>query len=144
MTALADFEKDIALFVEAGLIAIKQGDEESASKLFKAVALINPEHETVELGPGLIALHKMELIKAQSHFKKLLSGKEKNWRAQAFLALTYVLSILQLEQDEEKLKHLQEGYSLAQEVLEKCEDSSTRELAQSVMDWEKEMQKKGK
>lgn len=144
MTALADFEKDLALFVEVGLIAIKQGDEESASKLFKAVALIDPNHETVDLGAGLIALHKMELIKAQSHFKKLLGAKEKNWRAQAFLALTHVLSIMQAEKDEDKLKHLQEGYKLAQEVLENCDEPSTMQLAQSVIDWEKEMQQKGK
>ena len=144
MTALIDFKKDLPLFVELGLIAIKQGDEQSATKLFNAVALIDPQHETVELGAGLIALHKMELSKAQTHFKKLLGGEKNNWRAQAFLAFTYVLFIMEAGSDEEKLKYLQEGHKLAQEVLERSDEPSTRQLAQSVLDWEIELQQKGK
>lgn len=142
MKDLKEVHEDLALFVESGMIAIKQGDEESARKIFNALKLINPEHESVEMGFGLIALHKMDLPMARKHFEKLMNGTKKNWRAQAFLALSHVLGIVKEKSDDLKLKSLKIAYTLAGEVVENCEDPSTKQLAQSVLDWEKEMQMK--
>jgi tetratricopeptide (TPR) repeat protein len=144
MTTLTEYNEDLALFVEAGMVAIKQGDEESARKLFNAVKIVDADNENVDMGFGLIALHKMDLSVARKHFEKLAKGPTKHWRAQAFLSLAHVLSIMKDESGEAKLKSLQTAYALAQEVIEKCEDDTIKQLAQSVLDWEKEMQQKGK
>jgi hypothetical protein len=144
MTTLTEFNEDLALFVESGMIAIKQGDEESARKLFNAVKVIDPTNENVDMGFGLIGLHKMDLPVAKKHFEKLTKGPAKHWRAQAFLALANILSIMKEDSGEAKLKSLQTAYALAEEVVQECEDETIKQLAQSVLDWEKEMQQKGK
>ena len=133
------FREDIPLFVESGLIAIKQGDEESAKKLFNAVGILDPQNMAKKMGYGLIALHKMDIPNAQKSFNKVLAVEQTNWRAQAFLALSYVLSTLQEGSDMEKIEALKKGTALAQEVLEKSDDPSNKQLAQSLLDWEAEM-----
>lgn len=133
------FREDIPLFVESGLIAIKQGDEESAKKLFNAVGILDPQNMAKKMGYGLIALHKMDIPNAQKSFNEVLAVEQTNWRAQAFLALSYILSTLQEGSDAEKIEALKKGSVLAHEVLEKSDDPSNRQLAQSLLDWEAEM-----
>lgn len=142
MATLQDFKEDLGILVETGLIAIKQGDEESAKKLFNAVGVIDPQNMAKKMGYGLIALHKMDIKNAQKSFNEVLQVERTNWRAQAFLAFSYILSILQDGSNDEKRKALQKGAELAQEVLNKSDTPSTRQLAQSLLDWEKELQEK--
>jgi hypothetical protein len=144
MATLQDFRDDLPLLVEGGLIAIKQGDEESAKKLFNAIGVVDPQNMARKMGYGLISLHKMDIKNAQKNFLEILQVEQTNWRAQAFLAFSHILSVLQDGTAEEKHKSLQTGAQLAQEVLEKSDASSTRQLAQSLLDWEKELQDKVK
>ena len=53
MADLDVFKEDFALLFEAGMVAIKQGDEASAKALFQALSVLNPEHTAHELGIGL-------------------------------------------------------------------------------------------
>lgn len=142
MVGMQDFVEDLPLLVEAGLVAIKQGDEESAKKLFNAVGIIDPKNITKKMGYGLIALHKMDIKNAQKQFNEVLQSEQTNWRAQAFLAFSYVLSVLQDGSNEEKIDALRKGAELAQEVVDKSDAATTRTLAQSVLDWEKELMDK--
>lgn len=139
MATLQDFKDDLPLFVESGLIAIKQGDEESAKKLFNAVGILDPQNMAKKMGYGLIALHKMDINSAQKSFQEILQVEQTNWRAQSFLALSHILSVLQEGSNEDKITALRTGAELAQEVLEKSDASTTRDLAQSLLDWEKEL-----
>ena len=139
MGTLQDFRDDLPLLVESGLIAIKQGDEESAKKLFDAVGLIDPQNTAKKMGYGLIALHKMDIGNAQKNFNEILKVEQTNWRAQAFLAFSYILSVLQEGTNDEKMSSLRKGAELALEVVEKSDAPSTRTLAQSLLDWEKEL-----
>jgi tetratricopeptide (TPR) repeat protein len=142
MPTLQDFQGDLALFVETGLIAIKQGDEESAKKLFNAVGIIDPQNLAKKMGYGLIALHKMDIPNAQKNFNEILQIEHANWRAQAFLAFSYFLAVLKEGKHEEKINALKKGVELAQEVVEKCDTPTTKILAQSLLDWEKELTNK--
>lgn len=144
MATLQDFREDLPLLVEGGLIAIKQGDEESAKKMFNAVGIVDPQNMARKMGYGLISLHKMDIKTAQKNFQEILQVEQTNWRAQAFLAFSHILSVLQEETAEEKYKALETGAKLAQEVVEKSDAASTRQLAQSLLDWEKELQDKVK
>lgn len=140
--ALQEFREDLPMLVEAGLIAIKQGDEESAKKLFNAIGVIDPQNMAKKMGYGLIALHKMDIKNAKASFLEVLKVEQTNWRAQAFLAFAHILSTVQDGSQEEKLKALQTGAELAREVVEKSDAPSTRQLAQSLLDWELELQDK--
>lgn len=144
MATLQDFKEDLPLLVEGGLVAIKQGDEESAKKLFNAVGVVDPQNMARKMGYGLISLHKMDIKTAQKSFNEIIQVEQTNWRAQAFLAFSHILSVLQDGPVEEKHKALQTGAQLAQEVLDKSDTASTRQLAQSLLDWENELQEKVK
>lgn len=142
MATLQEFREDLPILVESGLIAIKQGDEESAKKLFNAIGIIDPQNMAKKMGYGLISLHKMDIKNAQKSFLEILQVEQTNWRAQAFLALSYILSVLQDGSSDEKIKALQKGAELAREVIEKSDAPSTVQLAQSLLDWERELQEK--
>lgn len=142
MVSLQDFKEDLPLLVELGLIAIKQGDEESAKKLFNAVGVIDPQNMAKKMGYGLIFLHKMDIHNAQKSFEEVLKVEKTNWRAKAFLAFSYILAVLQEGSNEDKRKSLQTGAEMAQEVIDNCDSDSTRQLAQSLIEWERELQDK--
>ncbi|MCH9608594.1 MAG: hypothetical protein S4CHLAM45_11720 [Chlamydiales bacterium] len=141
MADLQDFKEDIGLLTESGMIAIKQGDEESAKKLFNAIGILDPESTTKKMGYGLIALHKLEVKEAKKTFQEIYNGDPQNGRAQAFLAFAHMLALMEPGPEEAKLKDLKEGTKHAQEALEKAVDDSTKQLAQSILDWESELNK---
>lgn len=139
MATLQDFHEDLPLLIESGLVAIKQGDEESAKKLFNAVGIIDPQNSAKKMGYGLISLHKMDIRHAQKCFNEILQVEQANWRAQSFLAFSYILSVLQDGTNDEKVNALKKGAELAQEVVNKCDALTTKALAQSLLDWEQEL-----
>lgn len=143
MATLQEFKNDLPLLVEMGLIAIKQGDEESAKKLFNSISVIDPQSTMKKMGYGLIAIHKMDIKNGIKLFDEIIQVEPTNYRAQAFLGFAYLLSTLKEETSkEDKLKGLKKGIELAQDVLNKTESASTKQLAQSLIDWEKELQLK--
>ena len=140
MVNLKDFNADIGLLAEGGMIAIKQGDEESAKKLFNAVGILDPKSTTKKMGYGLIAVHKMDVPQSISIFKELYESDPNNRRAQAFLAFSYMLSLLEKKgSEEEKMLNLKEGIRHAQESHDNATDESTLQLSQSILDWQKEL-----
>ncbi len=143
MVSIQDFKEDLGLLVEAGMIAIKQGDEENAKKLFNAAGVLDPQSSAKKMGYGLIALHKMDIKNAQKIFNEILQTEPDNHRAQAFLGFSYILSVLEEGMSKgEKIESLKKGAELASDVVEKTDSPTTKQLAQSLLDWERELQEK--
>lgn len=143
MAQLQDFKKDIPLLVESGLIAIKQGDEDSAKKLFRAVGILDPQNTATKMGFGLIALHKMDLTTAEKNFKDVLNTEKNNYRAQAFLGFSYILSVIREKDPEKREEKVKQGMELVSEVYKNADSDSTRNLAASLLEWGKEIEEKG-
>lgn len=141
MTTLQDFKEDLGLLVEAGLLAIKQGDEESAKKIFDACDVLDDDGVQKAFGYGLIAMHKMEIPKAIESFQSLLKKDPENWRATAFLGFAYILTIFSDDSATEKSANLKKALELSQKVLDNCKEKSTLDVARSIQEWEKETQK---
>ncbi|QVE49562.1 hypothetical protein SBV42_02185 [Chlamydia crocodili] len=136
MADLELFKADFALLFEAGMLAIKQGDEESAKKLFQSLQILNPDHYGYELGLALIDLHKMEIFAAEERLSALAQKEVDNWSIKSFLSLTHMMIVLhQGSSFEVRRESLENCLKLADQVLENCEIESTRILAQSVLDW---------
>ena len=140
---LQQFVEDIPLFVELSLIAIKQGDEESAKKILNGLAVVDPENTARLMGLGLIAMHKMHLEKAAEYFQEVLKLQPNNHRAKGFLAFSFVSSVLDEKiAKDQKVKKLQEGADLAEHLLAESQEPSTRKLAENLLQWIKEMKQK--
>lgn len=136
MADLELFKADFALLFEAGMLAVKQGDEDSAKKLFYSLHVLNPEHYGYELGLALIDLHKMEIFAAEERLRSLAEKEPDNWSIKSFLSLTHMMIVLhQGSSFEVRRESLENCLKLADQVLENCEVESTRLLAQSVLDW---------
>ncbi|EPP34529.1 hypothetical protein CP10139811_0779 [Chlamydia ibidis] len=136
MADLELFKADFALLFEAGMLAVKQGDEESAKRLFQSLQILNPDHYGCELGLALIDLHKMELLSAEERLRDLAQREEDNWSIKSFLALTHMMIVLhQGSSFEVRRESLESSLKLAEQVVENCEIESTRALAQSVLEW---------
>lgn len=130
------FKQDFALLFESGLLAVRQGDEDSARKIFHALEILDEEHFAANVGKGLIALHKMQLDKALEIFTALAEKENDQWSIKAFLSLTHMLIVLQQGKAFDiRRDSLQQSFDLAQEILRQCEIVSTRNFAQSVLDW---------
>jgi predicted Zn-dependent protease len=61
---LKDYRTDFASFVEAGFIAVKQCDEQSAIRLFGAAYTLQPAHPAPHLGLGYLYLNMEQLDRA--------------------------------------------------------------------------------
>lgn len=86
------YEEDFFLLVEAGFIAVNQGDEDSSLKLFRAAEMLKPDHSLPKVGFGYIHFHKLELKQACHYFQKVLETQPDNEMANAFLGLAMALS----------------------------------------------------
>lgn len=144
MSSFEEFRKDIPLLVEAAFIAIKQGDGEGANKILEGIAAIDSKHVMLSMGHGLIALHKMELPKAEKQFLEVLKREPTQFQAKAFLSLTLMLLAMEVKGKDAQLSCLKRAMEYGQDVVDNCEVNSTKELAQSVLDWEKDLVAKGR
>ncbi len=144
MATLDEFKKEIPFLVEAGLLAIKQGDEQSAKAIFDAVEILDPQTTLKKMGYGIIAMQKMDTQQAEKYFKQVLEKEPENYRAQAFLGLVYILIVTEGKTTDKKklMDHLKKGTELAQNVINKSDSPTTKNLAQSVLDWEQQIQEK--
>lgn len=143
MTTVEFFKKDKALLFEVGLVAIRQGDEESAKKIFDALELLDDSQYMSKAGRGLIALHKMFLEEAETYFQEILEKDENNWCVASFLSLTHMLIVLQQGKTfEVRRNSLERSFNLAKQILEECEIESTRQFAQSLLDWHRTLAEK--
>lgn len=128
-----EFEHDFALLIEAGFVAVKQLDETSAVKLFKAAQMLRPESTSPQIGLGYIALNKLEVKEASATFEAVVKLEPENFLAQTFLGICYLLS---------KPKR-KEGERLIQEAREKTPDPTVKHLGDIAMEWaENDLKKK--
>lgn len=129
---LKEFAPDFALLIEAGFIAVKQLDETSAARIFSAARLLNPEHSAPMIGMGYIALNKLEVKQATKIFEEVVEKEPKNWLAQTFLGICFLLT---------KPKR-KKGERLIREALASTQDEAVKNLGKLSLDWaEKDLYK---
>ncbi|MBM3192222.1 MAG: SctF chaperone SctG [Chlamydiae bacterium] len=132
MSDLTKFKDHFVLLLEAGFIAVNQADEDSATKLFKAAALLNPENTLTQIGFGYLYLHKLELKQASNIFETILKKEPRNEMAKALLGLTLTLSSDELTKGEQILHDTAKGSS----------DTQIKTLAESALDFVEKFVKK--
>lgn len=130
------FADDVPLLVEAGFVAIKQIDEDSAKKCFYAAMIANPEESLPVVGLGIVSLFKLELEEAKKLFHAVLQKEPENYMAKTMLGIAHLYTI-----SEEGLK---EGKELIQEALEGTEEEEIKTLGKYSYDLMKEIKNKMK
>lgn len=122
---LDDFKDDFSLFIEAGFVAVKQLDETSATRMFQAAQIMNPQSLTPQLGMGYIALNKLEVKAATKIFEEIVQKEPENQLAQTFLAICFLLT---------KPKRTQ-GEKMVKEIIQSTADPTIRDLAKLSLEW---------
>jgi hypothetical protein len=126
------FREDFALLVEAGFIAVKQLDEISASRIFHAAQMINPESVIPQIGLGYIAINKLEVKTATKIFEDVVNKDPENHLAQTMLGICFLLN---------KPKR-KKGEKLIRETLGKTTDPTVKSLGELSLVWaDKDLQK---
>lgn len=127
------FKEDFSLLIEAGFVAVKQLDETSATRLFKAAQAISPNSTAPQIGLGYIALNKLEIKEATNIFEEVVAKEPENYLAQTFLGMCYLLT---------KAKR-KKGEKLIREAIEKTTDPTVKNLGEISLEWaEKDLTKK--
>lgn len=123
--SLKDFREDFPVLIEAGFIACREKDEDSAKKIFRAAQIIEPSSCAPKLGLGYIALNKLELDIAEQQFREILSQDSEHHLARAFLGIT--LSI--------NPKSREKGKSLLEEAIAQSDDPQVKNLGSVSLKW---------
>lgn len=132
MGQLQQFKEHYILMAEAGFIAINQADEDAATKLFKAAALLNPENFLPKLGMGYMHLCKLELKQASKIFEGILEKDPHNEMTKALLGLSLSLNPAEVIKGEKVLE----------EACHKCSDPMVKDLAKSALEFVEKFVKK--
>lgn len=129
-----DFKKDFALLIEAGFVAVKQLDEVSASRIFRAAQVLSPDSTAPQIGLGYIALNKLEINEAVKIFESVTKKEPENYLAQTFLGICFLLN---------KPKR-KKGEELIREAMRKTDDSTVKNLGTISLEWaRKDLSKEG-
>lgn len=131
---LQELKGDFPLMVEAGFIAIKQVDEDSAKKCFYAAMVMDPEHSLPVLGLGLINLLKLDLDEAKKLFQMVLDKEPKNEMAKTYLGIANLYTVTE--------GGLKEGRQLIDEAMVKTKDEELKQLGKHSEELYKEIKKK--
>jgi Tfp pilus assembly protein PilF len=127
-----EFRPDFKLLIEAGFVAVKQLDETSSTRIFKAAKALNPESSAPEIGLGYIALNKLEVKEASAIFESILKKEPDNYLAQTFLGICYLLT---------KAKR-SKGEELIHKAMELTTDETVKNLGRISLEWlEKDLRK---
>ncbi len=132
MEKFSKYKDSYIHFVEAGFIAVNQGDEDAALKLFKAAALLRPDNALPKVGLGYMHLCKLELKQACMHFNEVLAKEPNNEMAKAFLGFSLCLTPTDVAKGE---KHLAEA-------VKNSHDPAIKKLAESALDFVENFVKK--
>ncbi len=130
MAQLQEYKDHFILMAEAGFIAINQGDEDAAVKLFKATELLNPETTLPKIGMGYLHLCKLELKQAAKVFEEIIKKDPKNEMAMTFLGLTLALNPAECAKGE---KVLEESIAAAQDPMIKNLAKSSLEFVEKFV-----------
>jgi len=127
-----DFQDDFALLIEAGFIAVKQLDETSATRIFKAAQVLNKDSVAPRIGLGYIAMNKLEVKEATKIFEEVLRKEPGNQLAKTFLGICFLLTKPKMEKGEELIK----------EAIEASDDETVKSLGKLSLEWaEKDLRK---
>ena len=129
---LNKYKQDYILFVESGFIAVNQGDEDAAIKLFKAAATLDPKNDLPQVGMGYMHLCKLELKQACKIFEEVLEKDSANEMAKAFLGIALSLTPNQVSQGEKVLE----------EIATNTHDNNIKTLAETAIDFVEKFVKK--
>jgi tetratricopeptide (TPR) repeat protein len=130
--SLENYKKDYILFVESGFIAVNQGDEDAAIKLFKAAELLEPTNLLPQVGFGYMHLCKLELKQACKIFEEVLSKDPSNDMAKAFLGISFSLMP----------NEVAKGEKVLEEVSTNAKDGQIKSLADTAIDFVEKFVKK--
>lgn len=130
---LNKYKDHFIVMVEAGFIAVNQADEDSAKKLFKAAALLNPENLLCKVGMGYLHLCKLELKESCRIFNEILAKDPNNEMAKTFLGLSMSLNPAEVAKGEELLEQSEK----------ETKDPSIKTLASSAREFVNKFVKKG-
>jgi len=119
------FKEHFVLLLEAGFIAVNQADEDSAIKLFKAAALLNPKSTLPEVGIGYLYLHKLELKQACKAFENVLQKEPSNDMARTLLGLCMTMTTDQVAK----------GEKILTDTAQASSDPQVKKLAESTLDF---------
>lgn len=133
---LKEYAKDVPLLVEAGFIAIKQVDEDSAKKCFYAAMIANPNESLPVIGLGIVSLFKLELDEAKELFNTVLQKEPKNELARSMLGIANLYTITD--------EGLKEGKELISEATKNTDDAELKQLGKYSEELAKEIKKKMK
>lgn len=122
---IKELKNDFPILIEAGFVAVNFKDEDSANKLFKAAAILNPESSAPDLGFGYIALNKLELDEAQKHFKDVLKKEPEHELAKTFMGISLVFDP----------KTRTAGKEMISEILKVTEDEHVKNLCTVSLEW---------
>lgn len=126
------FVEDFPLLIEAGFVAVKQLDEMSATRIFHAAQVMNPESTAPQIGLGFIALNKLDMKVATRIFEEITQKEPDNYLAQTFLGMCFLLN---------KPKR-KKGEALIKEAMEKTSDPTIKNLGELALEWaEKDLKK---
>ncbi len=132
MANLDPFKDHFILLCEAGFVAVNQADEDAATKLFKASALLKPENTLPKVGQGYMHMMKLELKQACNLFDEVLTKEPDNEMAKTFLGLSYALTS----------SDVAKGEKLLTDSATKSDDPMVKKLATSALDFVDEFIKK--
>jgi uncharacterized membrane-anchored protein len=124
MASLQKYKDHFLLLLEAGFIAVSQADEDSATKLFKASEILNPDSTMPTIGKGYLHLHKLELRQAAHLFEEVLKKEPHNEMAKAFLGISLGLNP----------KDVEKGEKVLEETIKDAEDPAIKQLAHTTID----------
>jgi hypothetical protein len=129
---IEDFQDDFALLIESGFIAVKQLDETSATRIFKAAQVLNKDSVAPKIGLGYIAMNKLEVKEATKIFEEVLRKEPENQLAKTFLGICFLLTKPKMEKGEELIK----------EAIAASDDETVKSLGKLSLEWaEKDLRK---
>lgn len=122
---IEDFKEDFSLLIEAGFIAVKQLDEDSAKRIFHSAHILNPKSMAPQIGLGYIALNKLLVREATAIFREVLHNEPNNYLAQTFMGICYLLN-------EPKRK---EGKEMIKKAMNATDDETVKNLGAVSLEW---------
>lgn len=129
---LDKYKKDFVLFVESGFIAVNQGDEDAAIKLFKAAETLDPQNHLARVGLGYMHLCKLELKQSCAIFEEVLTKDPSNEMAKAFLGIALSFTP----------NDVAKGEKVLEDVREHTKDKQIKTLAETAIDFVEKFVKK--
>lgn len=120
---LEAYAKHFLLLLEAGFVAIKRSDEDSAIKLFTAAEKLQPTNVMPKIGFGYLYLCKLELKKSIDHLEQALKMEPENELAKSILGIAYSFT------PEGKIK----GEQLLTQISKKSSSSEIQKLSDSAL-----------